>query len=131
MSANLNAFLNDVKRAAVEAVLAGKPFSFTLGQVKSVSPLKIQVDQKLELTAAQLILTNAVRDYTVSMTIDHTTEEVVKEPEPPPITEHTHYYKGTKKFRVHLALKAGETVLLLRADGGQKYIVLDRVEALQ
>lgn len=109
--------------------MAGKPFSFTLGTVTSASPLKIRVDQKLELGAAQLVLTNAVRDYTVSMTVDHKTGEVVKEPAPPPVEEHTHFYKGVKKFRVHLALKAGEKVLLLRADGGQKYIILDRVEA--
>ncbi len=122
MSRDLSGFLNDVKRAAVDAILASKPFSFTLGVVKSTSPLKIQVDQKLELSAAQLVLTNAVRDYTVEMTVDHETEETSK---------HKHKYKGTKKFRVHLALKTGEQVLLLRADGGQKYLVLDRVEALQ
>lgn len=42
---------------------------------------------------------------------------------------HSHPYVGTKSFRVHLALKAGEQVILLRADGGQKFIILDRVEA--
>lgn len=59
----MNGFLENVKRAALEAVNAAKPFAFVLGKVTSVSPLKVQVDQKLELTAAQLILTNAVRDY--------------------------------------------------------------------
>ena len=58
----MNGFLENVKRAALEAVNAAKPFAFVLGKVTSVSPLKVQVDQKLELTAAQLILTNAVRD---------------------------------------------------------------------
>ena len=71
----MNGFLENVKRAAVEAVAAGKPFGFILGKVTSVSPLKVQVDQKLELTASQLILTNAVRDFTVYMTVDHQTEE--------------------------------------------------------
>ena len=70
----MNGFLENVKRAALEAVNAAKPFAFVLGKVTSVSPLKVQVDQKLELTAAQLILTNAVRDYTVYMTVDHQTE---------------------------------------------------------
>lgn len=40
-----------------------------------------------------------------------------------------HAYKGKKAYKVHLALKTGEQVLLLRADGGQKFIILDRVEA--
>ena len=38
-------------------------------------------------------------------------------------------YKGRKTFKVHLALKAGEKVILISCDGGQKYIVLDRWEA--
>lgn len=126
MSHNLDSFLNDVKRAAVEAVTASKPFAFILGKVTSASPLKIQVDQKFELTAAQLILTNAVRDFSVDMTVDHATESVDSDDVP---RGHNHKYKGRKKFYVHLGLKAGEQVLLLRTDGGQKFIVLDRVEA--
>lgn len=43
--------------------------------------------------------------------------------------DHAHPYKGRKSFRVHLALKEGEKVVMLRCDGGQKYIVLDRWEA--
>ena len=38
------------------------------GYVTSTSPLEITVDQKKILTEAQLILTDAVRDYTVEMT---------------------------------------------------------------
>lgn len=152
MSLDMNAFLENVKRAAVDAVAAGKPFGLVLGKVTSVSPLKVQVDQKLELTDAQLILTNAVRDYTVSMTLDHQTDSSLtdhahaysgdtKNGGNSPHTHaysgateavnltHRHKYSGTKSFRVNLGLKVGEQVLLLRADGGQKFIVLDRVEA--
>lgn len=56
----MNGFLENVKRAALEAVNAAKPFAFVLGKVTSVSPLKVQVDQKLELTAAQLKLREQV-----------------------------------------------------------------------
>ena len=152
MSLDMNSFLGDVKRAAVEAVSAGKPFAFALGKVTSISPLKVQVDQKLELTAAQLVLTNAVRDYTVAMTFEHSTGNALNEHAhtysgntqnggDSPHTHayagstetvnlaHSHSYSGTKSFRVHLGLSVGEQVLLLRADGGQKYIILDRVEA--
>ncbi len=125
----MTAFLSDVKRAAVEAVAAGKPFAFVLGKVTSTSPLKVQVDQKLELTAAQLILTNAVRDYTVRMTVDHETEETSGGSGDSAFASHKHTYKGTKAYRVHLALKVGEQVIMLRTDGGQKFIILDRVEA--
>lgn len=80
----------------------------------SVSPLKVQVDQKLELTAAQLILTNAVRDYTVYMTVDHQTENTAGGSGDASFASHKHAYKGKKAFKVHLGLKAGEQVLLLR-----------------
>ncbi len=106
MSHDMSVFLNDVKRAAVDAVKASKPFAFTLGTVTSVSPLKVQIDQKLELTAAQLILTNAVRDHSIYFTPDGGEK---------------------KKYKLHYGLKAGERVVMLRADGGQKFIILDRV----
>lgn len=129
MSPDMNVFLGNVKRAAVEAVNAGKPFAFHLGKVTSTAPLKVQVDQKFEVTAAQLILTNAVRDYTVRMTVDHETENTSGGSGDASFASHKHAYVGTKAYRVHLALKVGEQVLLLRTDGGQKFIILDRVEA--
>lgn len=148
---DMHMFLSDVKRAAVEAVQADKPFGFMLGKVISTSPLKIQVDQKLELVASQLILTNAVRDYTVRMTVDHQTESALTTHGHTcsGITSaggsdlhshgydistdladlaHVHTFKGNKVFQVHLGLKVGEQVILLRVDGGKKFIVLDRVE---
>ncbi len=121
---DMTAFLNNVKRAAIEAVKADSPFAFVLGTVTGTSPLTVRVDQKLELFAEQLILTNAVRDYTVEMTVDHQTEPASGGGE-----SHTHPYRGRKSFRVHLALKKGEQVIMLQTDGGQKYIILDRVEA--
>lgn len=124
MSLDMTAFLESVKRAAVEAVLAGKPFAFVTGKVTSTSPLKVRVDQKLELTEAQLILTNAVRDFTVNMTVEHETEETSGAA----FASHKHAYTGLKSYRVHLALKEGEHVIMLRTDGGQKFIILDRVE---
>lgn len=128
MSADINAFLGNVKRAAVEAVAAGKPMSLIFGKVTSVSPLIVRVDQKLELIEPQLILTNAVRDYTVSMTVDQETEAASGGSGDAAFASHKHRYKGTKSYIVHLGLKLGEQVLLLRVDGGQKFIILDRVE---
>lgn len=148
---SLDMFLADVKRAALEAVNASKPFALTFGTVISASPLKVQIDQKLTLSAAQLILTSSVRDYTVEMTVDHSTEKALEnidlsrahsytdqsytssttrttQSAGQKDLTHTHAYKGKKKFTVHLGLKVGEKVILLRADGGKQYIVLDRVE---
>lgn len=128
------------------------PFSFCLGKVLTpatdgtkVDGLRVQVSQKLILGDKQLILTNAVRDYEVKLTTkgdDKTAVICTPEndahytgtamlttgtPSPPDFANHNHAYAGDKWFKVNLKLKAGESVLLLRIDGGQKYIVLDRV----
>lgn len=40
---------------------------------------------------------------------------------------HSHDYVGKKKFTAHYGLSKGEKVILLRIQGGQKFIVLDRL----
>ena len=138
MSLDLNALVRAVKKAAVEAVRAENPMGVCHGTVTGLSPLEITTDQKLILGEKQLILTNAVRDYTVEMTVDHVTEVIshghsvtdtytgggTAQP-----VDHSHPYKGRKSFRVHLGLKMGEKVILVRCDGGQLFVVLDRWEA--
>ena len=115
--------------------------------------LKIRIEQRLTLGDKQLILTNAVRDYYVKLTTvgetlnqedgkEHYTEyeedlavtHGVEAVTPTAsgtcydfFAKHRHEYKGDKWWKVNLALQVGESVLLLRVDGGQKYIVLDRV----
>lgn len=91
MSLDINNFLNNVKKVAVDAVEATKPFAYFCGTVSSDDPLKIQIDQKFELNDddEQLILTTLVSG--------------------------------------NLCLKKDEMVILLRIQGGQKFIVLDRI----
>lgn len=96
-----------IKQAAVEAVNAKDPMSLKIGEVVSVSPLRISINQKITIPASQLLLTNSVRDYTVNC-LDS---------------------GDKKKIIFRLGLKKGEKVLMLRCDGGQKFIVLDRLEA--
>lgn len=138
MSLDINELVRAVKQAALDAVKADSPMAVCFGTVISTSPLKIQVDQKKTLGTAQLILTNSVRDFTVEMTVDHETEitshghqvnDTYTGGGSAVAVDHAHAYKGRKSFRVHLGLKAGEKVILLRCDGGQKFLVLDRWEA--
>ena len=138
MSLDINKLVRLVKQAAVEAVRADAPMAVCYGTVLSPSPLKIQVDQKKILGEAQLILTDSVRDYNVEMsTIEgtgkslgpHYTEDESGGSGYPAFAAHKHRYQGRKKWRIHNALKKGEKVILLRCDGGQKYVVLDRWEA--
>lgn len=107
-----------IKQAAMEAVDASNPTRVFFGTVLSTSPLSVKIDQKFTLTQDFLILTKNVMDYTVEMTVEHSTEEAAG---------HLHEYKGRKEFTVHNGLKVGEKVILLQIQGGQKYIVLDKV----
>jgi hypothetical protein len=125
---NLLPNLNEVlKQLALETYVATQPSGIYFGTVISSSPLKISVDQKLTLTEKHLILTTLVQDFSVNMTVDHKTENKSGGSGDSSFASHNHDYKGTKSFRVHLALKVGEKVMLIRVQGGQKYIVLDRI----
>lgn len=101
---NMDDILKMFKKAAKDAIEASDPMAIQFGEVISIGPLKILVEQKKALTMAQLILTRNVKDYEVEMTL-----EQVK-----------------KKFTVHNALKLGDKVMLVKMQGGQKYIVLDK-----
>lgn len=125
-----------IKQAAVEAVTASNPCRVLLGEVISTAPLKVRVEQRLTLEAPHLILSTLVQNFEVDMTVEHFTENdsFLDTTHSHPFTgsarfdsAHGHAYKGRKKFLVHLGLKVGETVMLVQAQGGQKYIVLDRV----
>lgn len=125
--------LSLIKQAAAEQNAAGKPVAVMVGKVVAASPLKIQVDQKMTLTESFLILTKAVIDYSINMTVDHSTEPHTHshgytDNSTRMTTDshtHSHSYRGTKKFTIHNKLKEGDAVLLLRVQGGRKFIVLD------
>ena len=92
----------------------------------SISPLQVNIEQKLTLEAPQLILSSLVQNFTVEMTVDHMTEEAGGDEEST-LVPHKHNYVGTKQFQVLLGLKKGEKVMLMRMQGGQKYVIMDRV----
>ena len=114
MSADANELVKLIKQASTEAVEAGKPVNVCYGTVVSASPLQIQVEQKMTLGEAQLILTRNVTDYTVSVSVDWTDDDGTA-------------INGTKTMTVNNALTAGETVIMLRWQSGQKFVVLDRI----
>lgn len=104
-----------------------------IGTVISESPLEIQLDSKVTLTAPFLVLTNAVKDYTVDVTMNWETEDNTHKHgngnEGKPTEDHTHKHDitGRKRITIHNGLTKGEEVLLLRLQGGQTYVVLDRL----
>lgn len=139
---NGNELVKLIKQAALEAVNASKPANMVFGTVISANPLQIQTEQKLPLTAAQLVLSRNVTDHTVFVSFDWTDE---------PAGSHEHPYSGdddtscsgttdtagshshqivsseSKTLTIHNRLKAGDKVILMQVSGGQKYIVIDRI----
>ena len=122
-----NDLVSALKKSAIAAVETTKPTAVVFGKVLSAHPLKISLEQKLILTSAQLILTKNVTDHKVMMTVDHETEEKEGGSGEKAFEKHKHAYKGKKEFTVHNALKQGDSVALIRMQGGQKYLVIDRV----
>lgn len=107
-----------IKQASAEAIEQGKPVNLIYGVVETTSPLAIRVDQKLLLQENFLVLCRQVTDHMVTMEVAHSTEQA---------NNHNHDYTGVKTFKVLNGLKAGEKVMMIRMQGGQRFIVLDRV----
>lgn len=123
----MNELVQVLKQIAAEAVQAGKPSGITYGEVVAVAPLKIQIEQKLTLPEEFFQLTKAVTDHYVDVSVSHLTESRAGGGGYAEFAGHTHGYKGRKKILIHNGLTVGEKVILLQVQGGQQYIVLDRV----
>lgn len=126
--ADMVEFLKVIKRAALEAVDEKKPVQVCFGKVIGISPLKIQVEQKILLGEAQLILARNVTDFTTEITtVDWLTEKRGGGSGAAAYAPHDHDILGRKKIVVHNGLVVGDEVILLRRQGGQQYIVIDRI----
>lgn len=111
----------------VQGVLnAQKLSTIVYGTVISVDPLEVYVDQKLTLKKEQLKLTRAVMDCEVEMTVDHVTESRAGGSGDDAFASHNHDYKGRKKFLIHNGLVIGDKVTMIRAHGGQQYLIIDK-----
>ena len=147
-----------IKRAAIDAVNASKPCNLVFGTVTSISPLQINVEQKMTLGSAQIVLSRNVTDYKVKIDIDAETENGADidlththeyagttgsynshshnysgTTESDSVTNiaHSHKFKGTKEITIKNALVVGDEVIMIRMQGGQKYIVMDKVVKAQ
>lgn len=142
--ADANELVETLKRAAVEAVRATKPVNVCFGKVTGVTPLKINVEQKMTLGQKQLVLSRSVTDYEVAVMVNMETASALGthahtvhgEDDAGDaidlVTEqsnliHAHVIAGRKTVTVHNGLVVGDEVILLRQQDGQKFIVLDRV----
>ena len=125
-----NELVNTLKRAAVEAVEAGKPVNVYFGEVVSASPLKINVEQKMILGEKQLVLSRNVTDFKTKITAGNIKNYYytgdVNSGTAPVSPSHVHAV-GTIEITVHNGLAVGDEVILIRQQEGQRFIVVDRI----
>lgn len=130
MLPDANELVDTLKRAAVEAVEAGKPVNVYFGEVVSASPLKINVEQKMILGEKQLILSRNVTDFKTKITAGNIKNYYytgdVNSGTAPVSPLHVHAV-GTIEITVHNGLAVGDGVILIRQQEGQKFIVVDRI----
>ena len=108
-----------------------------IGKVVNINPLEIRLTAQNILPEKYLILTNAVKDHEVDISISWATVDNThkhgngNDGQDTTEVTHNHAVKGRKKIMIHNGLTQGEKVLLLRTQGGQNYVVVDRISKLQ
>ena len=104
-----------------------KPTDIRYGTVVSTSPLKVQISAELTLPQSVLVVPRSLTDYTVSVSMNWNTTSESGGAGESAFASHNHGINGTKSITIHNGLKVGDKVLLLRQQGGQSYIVLDKI----
>jgi len=125
-----NGIVKKVHQAAIDAMESTKPVNVYFGEVMSVSPLKIDVEQKMILGEKQLILTRNVTDFKTKITAGNIKNYYytgdVNSGTAPVSPSHVHAV-GTIEVTVHNGLAVGDEVILIRQQEGQRFIVVDRI----
>lgn len=107
--------LEIIKKVAKDAVDAGKPVAVQIGTVVAINPLAISLDSRLTLPEVFLIIPESLTRYEIDLSHVHKLNGS-------PDTERS----LTDKIVIREGLAVGDAVLMLRIQGGQKYVVLDK-----
>lgn len=101
-----------MKKIAKQTNEAGAPAAIMFGTVTSTSPLTVRVDNRFDITEDALIV---MKNFKAGW---YPTHYHTIDAESTDTDEASEYYYG---------LKAGESVVLLRNQGGQQFLILGRV----
>lgn len=126
-----NDFLKVMRKAAAEAVEAGKPTAFTYGKVISSDPIMVEVDQKIQLSEKQLSFGESMQEYETEVEVEIEEMELELDLQINGETVKA-LAKGNGKVKgkglIKRSLDAGAEVILVRMQGGQKYVMYDKVK---
>ncbi|MNO53893.1 hypothetical protein D3C76_443480 [compost metagenome] len=90
-----------IKQAALGAVNAQGPVIVELGSVTKINPLEVLVDNRLSLPEDFLLVPESLTELKATV--------------------------GSQEVVIRKALAAGDKLLLIRMQGGQRYVIMDRV----
>lgn len=98
------------------------------GTVKTIKPLTIELDNKLTLEESYFVMAKHLTDYKIECELQ--TEDIQNFFVQHEGKQEVQVQKGLQKGEILLknALKVGDRLILLRMEGGQQFIVLDRME---
>lgn len=134
---NASMFLKIMQELSAKVYNNSEPSDIEFGTVETVEPLSVRVNEMILLKENQLILTNLVKDFEVDIEVSHRTvnDNVLNTlhdhpgvPQNSFDSHHYHDYKGRKKIKIYMGLKVGEGVILLKKQGGQRRLVIDRID---
>ncbi|UAW07796.1 hypothetical protein PVJ1_00062 [Psychrobacillus phage PVJ1] len=115
---DLMSLIDLIKRVSLQAFNASNPVNVLFGTVSQEKPLEIEIHQKLKLTREFLVLTERVTRYEVDLEHDHTNSAGITTKA---------LTNLLKKTPIRTGLKKGDKVVLVRVQGGQKFVVWDKV----
>lgn len=126
-----------IQQICKNAVEQEKPVHIWFGIVQTVHPLTVYVDQNITLKERELVLSRNVTDFQTEISFDNpaikqifTTWDMGEEVESPPekisFKDPIHH-----EITVYHALKPGEGVILMRIQGGQRFLILDRIGVVE
>lgn len=101
---DMSDIIRSIRQIVLDAVNAQKLSTVVYGTVESIDPLQVRVDQKLVLEQEHLKLTRAVMDHEVDISVDG----------------------NRMKCLIHNSLIDGDKVTMIRAHGGQQYLIIDK-----
>ncbi len=129
-----------IKQAAMDAVENGKPCDLRFGTVSSVSPLKVRISSDFILPESLLVVPEHLTDYSMdtnigsakdesklSISVVGTTLKITTVTEEVEGDESTTESIDERTLTMYNGLNVGDNVVLLRNQGGSKYLILDRV----
>lgn len=133
--------IDAIKQVALGAIEAGNPMAVLFGTVAKVNPLEVNVDQRFTLTEDFLVIPESLKyiracdeKFEVSMKGNFLTGPVVEEENEEQWTGSTRMYgreiTATRKKMPLAPFEVGDKLILLRVQGGQQFVVLDRVWSL-